>query len=65
LVTFLCVEDKFLSNNVSQALHPYFKLEYIKKHWGGEEEQEQEPENGNLDARNLQNEAQKVVERVV
>jgi hypothetical protein len=47
------------------VLHPYFKLEYIKKHWGGEEEQKREIANGNLNARNWQNEALQVVERIV
>jgi hypothetical protein len=50
---------------VVPVLHPYFKLEYIKKHWGGEEEQKREIANGNKNARNWQNEALMVVERVV
>jgi hypothetical protein len=50
---------------VVPVLHPYFKLEYIKKHWGGEEEQKREIANGNKNARNWQNEALMVVEHVV
>jgi hypothetical protein len=50
---------------VVPVLHPYFKLEYIKKHWGGEEEQKREIANGNKNARNWQNEALMVIKRVV
>jgi hypothetical protein len=50
---------------VVPVLHPYFKLEYIKKHWGREEEQKREIANGNKNARNWQNKALMVVERVV
>ena len=50
---------------VVPVLHPYFKLEYINKHWGGEEEQKKEIANGNKYAKNWQNEALMVVERVV
>jgi hypothetical protein len=34
------------------ALHPYYKLEYIKMAWGGAEEQAEEIEAGNIDAKN-------------
>jgi hypothetical protein len=43
------------------VLHPYYKLAYIKLAWGGAEEQAA----GNLDAKNWQDEAQKVVETEV
>ncbi|KAF5382025.1 hypothetical protein D9615_004467 [Tricholomella constricta] len=47
------------------VLHPYFKLNYIKMAWGGAADQEEEFANGNLDARNWQDEAQKIVEKAM
>lgn len=47
------------------ALHPYYKLDYIKLKWGGAEEQEEERRNGNLNAKNWQDEAQKILESTV
>jgi hypothetical protein len=47
------------------ALHPYYKLEYIKMAWGGAEEQAEEIDAGNLDAKNWQDEAQKILETTV
>ncbi|KAM6490391.1 hypothetical protein JOM56_014155, partial [Amanita muscaria] len=47
------------------VLHPYFKLEYIKMMWGGEEEQRAEQAKGNKDAKNWQDEAGQVVEQVM
>jgi hypothetical protein len=35
------------------VLHPYYKLDYISLKWGGEKEQQEEQENGNLDAKKL------------
>lgn len=49
----------------SLVLHPYYKFAYIKLAWGGEEEQEAERNAGNLFAKNWQDEAKKLVERVV
>ena len=50
---------------VVPVLHPYFKLEYIKKHWGREEEQKKEIVNENKNARNWKNEALQVIECIV
>ena len=47
------------------ALHPYYKLVYFELAWGGAKEQEQEREAGNLDAKNWQDEANKVLETEV
>jgi len=47
------------------ALHPYYKLEYIKMAWGGAKEQAEEIEVGNEDAKNWQDEAQKILETTV
>jgi hypothetical protein len=47
------------------VLHPYYKLDYIKLSWGGAKEQEEERENGNLDAKNWQDEACKILETTV
>ena len=47
------------------ALHPYYKLDYIKMAWGGAEEQAKEIEAGNFSAKNWQDEAQKVLETTV
>jgi hypothetical protein len=47
------------------VLHPYYKLDYIKLSWGGPEEQKLECLGGNLEAKNWQDKALKVVERMV
>ncbi|KAG6822072.1 hypothetical protein H0H92_015451, partial [Tricholoma furcatifolium] len=44
------------------VLHPYYKLNYITMAWGGEAEQKAEREAGNLDAKNWQDEAMKILE---
>jgi hypothetical protein len=49
----------------SLALHPYYKLAYIELAWGGAEEQEAEIEAGNLEAKNWQDEARKILEKTV
>jgi len=46
-------------------LHPYYKLEYIKLAWGGAKEQEAEQAAGNWNAKNWQDEAQKIMENTV
>ncbi len=45
--------------------HPYFKLDYIQQHWGGQEEYLAELAEGNPDARNWQAYAREVVEQTV
>jgi len=50
---------------LNSALHPYYKLTYIEHVWGGAKEQEAEQEAGKLDAKNWQDEAQKVLEQTV
>ena len=47
------------------ALHPYFKLAYIKLAWGGPAEQEAECEAGNPFAKDWQDEARKLLENMV
>jgi hypothetical protein len=47
------------------ALHPYFKLAYIKLAWGGAKEQEEERKAGNPFAKNWQDEAQQILENTV
>ena len=47
------------------VLHPYYKLNYIEMAWGGAKEQAEEIENGNFNAKNWHEEAQKVVEATV
>jgi hypothetical protein len=47
------------------VLHPYYKLEYIKMAWGGAKEQAAEIQVGNMDVKNWQNEAQKILETTV
>ncbi|KAM6492375.1 hypothetical protein JOM56_012100, partial [Amanita muscaria] len=57
--------DKKPSFILALVLHPYFKLEYIRMMWGGDEEKRAEQARGNKDAKNWQDEAQKVVETAV
>ncbi|KAF8883509.1 hypothetical protein BD779DRAFT_1472420 [Infundibulicybe gibba] len=47
------------------ALHPYYKLAYIKLAWGGPDEQEAERKAGNPDTKDWQDEARKVLETTV
>lgn len=47
------------------VLHPYYKLAYIKVLWSGPEEKAAEIEDGNLDAKDWQDEACKIVENTV
>jgi len=48
-----------------EVLHPYYKLAYIKMAWGGPEERDAEIEAGNVDAKDWQDEARKIVEKTV
>ena len=47
------------------AIHPFYKLAYIQLAWGGPEEQEEQVTTGYPNAKNWQDEAQKVLERKV
>ncbi|KAH9024998.1 hypothetical protein EDB83DRAFT_2230815 [Lactarius deliciosus] len=47
------------------VLHPYYKLSYIAHAWGGAEEEEVEILAGNLNTRNWQAEARKILETTV
>jgi hypothetical protein len=49
----------------SIALHPYFKLAYIEIAWGGPAEQEAKRNSGNPHAKDWQDEARKILERMV
>jgi hypothetical protein len=49
----------------SKVLHPYFKMQYIQKAWGGAEEQAEERAAGHKNAKNWHDEALKVVEDTV
>jgi tmRNA-binding protein len=51
--------------NSKAVLHPYYKLDYIKLKWGGAKEQEEEHKKGNLDAKDWQDEARKILENTV
>jgi hypothetical protein len=55
--------SSFLTSNYSSyvVLHPYFKLAYIKHAWGGAAEQEANLRAGNPDAKDWQDEAQKIL----
>ncbi|KAF8495240.1 hypothetical protein F5888DRAFT_1616033, partial [Russula emetica] len=57
--------DEKPSYVLALALHPYYKLEYIKMAWGGAEEQAEEIQAGNMNAKNWQDEAQKTLETTV
>jgi hypothetical protein len=52
-------------NETFEVLHPYHKLAYIGIQWGGPAEQAAEIEAGNLDAKDWQDEARKIVEKTV
>jgi hypothetical protein len=62
-LSFLFLGSIFTSYSI--VLHPYYKLDYIKHAWGGEEEQEAERAAGNQSAKNWQDEALKIFERTV
>lgn len=47
------------------VLHPYFKLDYIAKAWGGEKERLEEVAKGNRNAKNWYAEAEKIVKETV
>jgi hypothetical protein len=47
------------------VLHPHYKLQYIKLAWGGQKEQAEERTAGNKNAKNWQDEAQKILETTV
>jgi hypothetical protein len=62
--------DCFLSlrkilTNVFAVLHPYYKLAYIKLAWGGPEEQAAEVADGNIYAKDWQDEARQIIENTV
>lgn len=48
-----------------QLLHPYYKLVYIERKWGGKKEQDDEIANGNPNAVNWHDFAHTVVEQAV
>jgi hypothetical protein len=50
---------------IYSALHPYYKLAYIKHSWGGPNEQAAEIADGNADPKDWQDEANKLVEKTV
>ena len=47
------------------ALHPYFKLDWIALHWGGAREQERDRAQGDINAKNWQDESRKILENLV
>ena len=57
--------NKKLAYLLTLALHPYYKLAYIKLAWGGAEEQEEDWATGNLDVKNWQDEVQKILEHMI
>lgn len=65
LSAFLYSSEYFLSMSLIIVLHLYYKLDYIKLSWGGAEEQEIERLEGNLNAKNWQDKAHKVLENTV
>jgi hypothetical protein len=52
-------------NSTVEVLHPYYKLAYIGMSWGGPKEQAAEIDAGNPHAKDWQDEARKVVEKMV
>jgi hypothetical protein len=63
-VASACARNVFHIDHVL-VLHPYYKLNYIKIAWGGEEEQAAEIRASNADAKNWQQEAQGIIEAAV
>ncbi|KAF8993036.1 hypothetical protein BDZ89DRAFT_973135 [Hymenopellis radicata] len=53
------------TNSFPLVIHPFYKLSWFEKHWGGAKEQAQEIADGNPNAKNWQEEARKVVEAAV
>ena len=53
------------TNATFEVLHPYYKLAYIALSWGSAKEQAAEIDAGNLDTKNWQDEARKIVEKNV
>ena len=52
-------------SEMGAVLHPYFKLDWILLNWGGLKEQEAEHAKGNVNAKNWQDEARKVLKNLV
>jgi hypothetical protein len=65
LGTFLFFLRVLSVTSLIKVLHPYYKLNYIKLSWGGADEQAMERLGGNPFAKNWQDEALKVVEKMV
>jgi hypothetical protein len=65
LVRLSSIFDLFNNTLTSIALHPYFKLAYIKLAWGGPAEQEAEHKAGNPFTKDWQGEAQMILEGAV
>ena len=63
----VCLPSGFSNDTLTCAiaLHPYFKLAYIKLAWGGPAEQEAECKAGNPLAKDWHREAEKVLEAAV
>ena len=51
--------------NTFIVLHLYYKLAYIGLSWGGPKEQATKIEAGNIDVKDWQDEAKKIVEKTV
>lgn len=51
--------------NFTTVLHMYYKLTYIKLTWGGSDEQAAEITAGNANAKDWQDKAKQIVERMV
>ncbi len=54
-----------IANSIHAVLHPYYKLRYIEKKWGGQAEQEAEIAAGNPNAVNWIERAREVVDAAV
>ncbi|KAF9039640.1 hypothetical protein BDZ89DRAFT_945204 [Hymenopellis radicata] len=50
---------------LSLFVHPYYKFDWISRHWGGAEEQQREIDAGNPAARNWVDEAEKTIKAAV
>lgn len=61
----LSVSELASDSHGGEALHPYFKLDYIGLMWEGRHDQEVQRRAGNPNAIDWQDEARKVVENVV
>jgi hypothetical protein len=58
-------DSGYRANISITVLHPYFKLDYIKLMWGGAEEQAREHAAGNVNTKDWQDEALKIIETTV